>query len=101
MAVVLVNPPGKRVSYIKTIRHTSFGRLTLFLALIFFSLSVVPSEALALSPTDLVIVNNLTVPESEAVASYCAKKRGYLALTLSAWMSPQLRGCFGQTLNND
>ena len=75
MAVVLVNSPGKRFSCMKTVRHNSFGRLILFLVLIFLSLSVVPSEAFALSPEDLVIVYNLNMPESKAVATYYAKKR--------------------------
>jgi uncharacterized protein (TIGR03790 family) len=59
----------------KTVRHNSFGKLTLFLILIFLSLSVVALEAFALSPEDLVIVYNLNMPESKAVASYYAKKR--------------------------
>jgi len=59
----------------KTVRHYSFGRLTFFLVLIFLSLSVVPLEAFALSPEDLVIVYNLNMPESKAVTSYYAKKR--------------------------
>ena len=65
----------KRFSCMKTVRHNSFERLTLFLVLIFLSLSVVPLEAFALSPEDLVIVYNLNMPESKAVASYYAKKR--------------------------
>lgn len=59
----------------KTVRRNSFGRLTLFLVLIFLSLSVVPSEAFALSPEDLVIVYNLNMPGSKEVADYYAKKR--------------------------
>ena len=73
--MVLVNSPRKRFSCMKTVRYNLFGRLPLFLVLIFLPLSVGSSEAFALSPEDLVIVYNLNMPESKEVADYYAKKR--------------------------
>ncbi|MFB0521002.1 MAG: TIGR03790 family protein [Desulfatiglandales bacterium] len=60
----------------KTVRYNSFGRLTFFLILMCFSLIIASSVVFALSPGDLVIVFNLNMPESKAVADYYAKRRG-------------------------
>lgn len=56
--------------------HTPFGRPRFFLLLILLYVHPLAPRAFALSPADLVIVYNLNMPESKAIADYYAGKRG-------------------------
>ncbi len=55
---------------VNSFAQLAFGLFLLLLASLFTAV-----EALALSPADLVVVFNLNLPESRAVANYYAKKR--------------------------
>ena len=59
----------------KTIGHSSLWRLIFSLILLFLITSFGPSQSLALSPADLIVVYNLNMQNSKGVAHYYAKKR--------------------------
>ena len=59
----------------KAIRHSSLWRLTFSLILLFLITSFGPSQSLALSSSDLIVVYNLNIQNSKGVAHYYAKKR--------------------------
>jgi len=60
----------------------------LFLVVIALGLTALPAAAPALSPRDLILVYNLNLPESLAVASYYAEKRGVPAENLFGVNAP-------------
>lgn len=61
--------------HMKTIGYRSLWRLTFSLILLFLVTSFGPSQSLALSPSDLIVVYNLNMQNSKGVAHYYAKKR--------------------------
>ena len=59
----------------ETIRRNAFEKLAVFLLLTLLPFLFMASEAFALTPSDLILVYNLNMQNSKAVADHYAKKR--------------------------